>query len=190
MSLEREELRPVAVDKSRAFEGRVLERLQAFTSFSISRATSSACCAIHGPCGRGAAAQSPARQIDVSPRVAINQQSRLRPRKRDTLIRFPIEPAFVGGRLSLRGYARLKPPKRGAEEEAWNVVLCRFAQPRLFFGALENFYARGISLSWPLIRFAVGLNLAIHGWGKLGRTAGPAQLLQKMPEAAQIGAEL
>ena len=64
------------------------------------------------------------------------------------------------------------------------------AEPRLFIGALENFYAFGISLSWPLIRFAVGLNLAIHGWGKLGRSAGPAQLLEKLPEAAQIGAQL
>lgn len=64
------------------------------------------------------------------------------------------------------------------------------AEPRLFFGALEGFYARAISLSWPLIRFAVGLNLVLHGWGKVGRTAGPAQLLEKLPEAAQIGAQL
>jgi putative oxidoreductase len=64
------------------------------------------------------------------------------------------------------------------------------AEPRLLFGSLEGFYAGAISLSWPVIRFAVGLNLVIHGWGKVGRTAGPAQLLQKLPEAAQIGAEL
>jgi putative oxidoreductase len=63
-------------------------------------------------------------------------------------------------------------------------------EPRLVFFGLEAFYARAISLSWPLIRIAVGLNLVVHGWGKVGRGAGPAQLLQKLPEAAQIGAQL
>jgi putative oxidoreductase len=64
------------------------------------------------------------------------------------------------------------------------------AEPRLLIGGLEGFYARAISLSWPLIRCAVGLNLVIHGWGKVGRSAGPAQLLEKLPEAAHIGAQL
>jgi putative oxidoreductase len=64
------------------------------------------------------------------------------------------------------------------------------AEPRLLIWSLEGFYAQAILLSWPVIRVAVGLNLVIHGWGKVGRTAGPAQLLQKMPEAAAIGAEL
>ncbi len=64
------------------------------------------------------------------------------------------------------------------------------SEPRLVFWGLEAFYARAISLSWPIIRIAIGLNLVIHGWGKVGRTAGPAQLLEKMPEAAQIGAQL
>lgn len=63
-------------------------------------------------------------------------------------------------------------------------------EPRLFFSGLEAFYARAIPLSWPVIRLAVGLNLFVHGWGKIGRSAGPAQLLEKLPESAQIGAQL
>ena len=64
------------------------------------------------------------------------------------------------------------------------------AEPRLVIGGLEGFYAKAILLSWPIIRIAVGLDLVIHGWGKVGRAAGPAQLLEKLPEAAQIGAQL
>ena len=63
-------------------------------------------------------------------------------------------------------------------------------EPRLFFPALQGFYARMIPLSWPILRVGVGLILAVHGYGKIGRTAGPAQLLAKMPEAAIVGAEL
>ncbi len=64
------------------------------------------------------------------------------------------------------------------------------AEPRLIFSGLAGFYDQAIGLSWPLIRIAVGINLVIHGWGKIGRTAGPAQLLDKLPEAAQIGMQL
>jgi putative oxidoreductase len=64
------------------------------------------------------------------------------------------------------------------------------AEPGLILPVLDGFYAQAIGLSWPLIRMAVGLNLLVHGWGKIGRTAGPAQLLDKLPEAAQIGAQL
>jgi len=64
------------------------------------------------------------------------------------------------------------------------------SEPRLFFPALQSFYARVTPLSWPLIRLGAGLLLAVHGYGKIGRTAGPAQLLEKMPEAAVIGAQI
>ncbi len=64
------------------------------------------------------------------------------------------------------------------------------AEPQLIFRGLTGFYDQAIGLSWPIIRIAVGLNLMVHGWGKIGRTAGPAQLLDKLPEAAQIGAQL
>jgi putative oxidoreductase len=64
------------------------------------------------------------------------------------------------------------------------------AEPRLLIPALQGFYAQAIPLSWPLVRVGVGLLLAMHGYGKIGRTTGPAQLLEKMPEIAVIGAEL
>ncbi len=63
-------------------------------------------------------------------------------------------------------------------------------EPRLLFAGLAGFYARAIPLSWVIVRLAAGVLLAIHGWGKIGRTAGPAQLLEKLPEAAVIGAQL
>ena len=63
-------------------------------------------------------------------------------------------------------------------------------EPRLFFPALQRFYAFATPLSWPILRLGVGLILAVHGYGKIGRTTGPAQLLEKMPEAAAIGAQL
>lgn len=63
-------------------------------------------------------------------------------------------------------------------------------EPRLFIPALAGLYARAIPLSWPVLRIGVGAILAIHGYGKIGRTAGPAQLLEKMPDVAVIGAEI
>ena len=64
------------------------------------------------------------------------------------------------------------------------------AETRLFIPALAGFYARVIPLSWPILRMGVGLILAVHGYGKIGRTAGPGQLLEKWPEAAVIGAQI
>jgi putative oxidoreductase len=58
------------------------------------------------------------------------------------------------------------------------------------FPALTGFYERAIPLSWPILRMGVGFILALHGYGKIGRTAGPAQLLDKLPEIAVIGAEI
>jgi putative oxidoreductase len=44
-------------------------------------------------------------------------------------------------------------------------------EPRLLFPALRPFYDALIPLSWPLLRCAVGLVLAVHGWGKIARGA-------------------
>ncbi len=48
-----------------------------------------------------------------------------------------------------------------------------FEQPpqKLFFPALRPLYAFLEPLSWPLIRCACGLILAVHGWGKISRGA-------------------
>jgi putative oxidoreductase len=45
-------------------------------------------------------------------------------------------------------------------------------EPRPLLPFLEPFYRAVIPLAWPWIRFGVGWNLAIHGWGKVLR--GPA----------------
>lgn len=44
-------------------------------------------------------------------------------------------------------------------------------KPRLLLPALQPFYDRIIPLSWPLVRCATGLILAVHGWGKVSRGA-------------------
>ena len=43
------------------------------------------------------------------------------------------------------------------------------AKPRLLIPALRPFYDALEPLSWALVRFAVGINLAVHGWGKIAR---------------------
>ena len=63
-------------------------------------------------------------------------------------------------------------------------------EPRRLFPALDRFYEWAIPLSWPLLRVASGALLAIHGYGKIGRTAGPNELLKRLPDLAAIGAEL
>ena len=64
------------------------------------------------------------------------------------------------------------------------------SEPKLLFPKLTVFYDHVIPLSWLIIRGAVGLNLAIHGWGKIGRSGGPGQLVQKLPQSAAIGDEI
>lgn len=44
-------------------------------------------------------------------------------------------------------------------------------EPRLLVPALKPFYARLEPLSWLLVRCAVGVPLAVHGWGKIARGA-------------------
>jgi putative oxidoreductase len=46
-------------------------------------------------------------------------------------------------------------------------------KPKLLFPALQPFYDRVVPLSWPLVRCAAGLILAVHGWGKVSRGAEP-----------------
>ena len=40
---------------------------------------------------------------------------------------------------------------------------------KLLFPGLESFYAVAVPLAWPIVRFAVGWNLLVHGWGKIMR---------------------
>ena len=55
------------------------------------------------------------------------------------------------------------------------------AKPRLLFPALRPFYDALEPLSWLLIRCAVGITLAVHGWGKISRGAeAMAPAFQKM----------
>jgi putative oxidoreductase len=46
-------------------------------------------------------------------------------------------------------------------------------EPRPLLPFLEPFYRAVLPLTWPLVRIAIGWNLAVHGWGKVLR--GPAQ---------------
>lgn len=47
------------------------------------------------------------------------------------------------------------------------------AEPRLLFPGLQSFYDRVVPLAWPVVRFAIGWNLVVHGWGKVTRGMGP-----------------
>lgn len=51
-------------------------------------------------------------------------------------------------------------------------------EPRRLLPVLDSFYAFVIPLAWPLVRIAVGWDLAVHGWGKVlrGPTAQAAML--------------
>ncbi len=64
------------------------------------------------------------------------------------------------------------------------------SEPKRIIPALDPFYALSIPFSWLLLRCGAGLLLAVHGFGKVGRTAGPAELLKRAPDMASIGAEL
>jgi putative oxidoreductase len=63
-------------------------------------------------------------------------------------------------------------------------------EPKLLLPGLAGFYQHAIPASWLIVRLAVGLNLAVHGWGKIGRTGGPGQLVQKLPQLGAIGDEI
>ncbi len=40
-------------------------------------------------------------------------------------------------------------------------------EPKLLLPFLQPFYDAVIPLSWLIVRLAVGLNLLVHGWGKI-----------------------
>jgi putative oxidoreductase len=62
-------------------------------------------------------------------------------------------------------------------------------EPRPLLPFLESFYALAIPLAWPLVRFAVGWNLIVHGWGKVLR--GPAaQAAQLAKDGMDFGQPL
>jgi putative oxidoreductase len=50
----------------------------------------------------------------------------------------------------------------------------RYHQPRLVLPFLHGLYGQVVPLAWPLVRVALGWNLAVHGWGKV--LAGPAKV--------------
>jgi putative oxidoreductase len=45
-------------------------------------------------------------------------------------------------------------------------------EPKLLLPQLQTFYDSVIPLAWPIVRIAIGLNLMIHGWGKVSRGPG------------------
>ena len=51
------------------------------------------------------------------------------------------------------------------------------AEPKLLLPVLRPFYDAAIPLSWLIVRFAVGWNLLVHGWGKI--MAGPTEAYLK-----------
>ncbi len=55
-------------------------------------------------------------------------------------------------------------------------------EPRLYFPFLRSFYDAVTPLAWPIVRLAVGWNLAVHGWDKV--MTGPTKL---MPEFTHFG---
>jgi putative oxidoreductase len=63
-------------------------------------------------------------------------------------------------------------------------------EPRLLFPSLAGFYDWTRPLSWLVLRFGVGLLLLIHGYPKIGRTNGPAQLMEALPILKPYGAAL
>jgi len=54
------------------------------------------------------------------------------------------------------------------------------AEPALIFPSLRSFYDWAIPFSWLIVRFGVGWNLAVHGYGKILRgMPGQAKLLDQ-----------
>jgi putative oxidoreductase len=52
-------------------------------------------------------------------------------------------------------------------------------KPRLLLPGLSAFYAFAVPLSWPLVRCAAGLIMAVHGWGKVVNGPGVAKALEQ-----------
>jgi len=50
------------------------------------------------------------------------------------------------------------------------------SEPRLLLPFLKPFYGAVMPLSWLIVRFAVGWNLLVHGWGKVTNGATAAAL--------------
>src|SRR4051812_3540094 len=63
-------------------------------------------------------------------------------------------------------------------------------EPKPLIPALTPFYTFARPLSWFVLRFGVGLVLAIHGWGKIGRLTPPSALIKAVPALEPIGVHL
>jgi putative oxidoreductase len=50
-------------------------------------------------------------------------------------------------------------------------------EPQLYFPFLRSFYDAVTPLAWPIVRLAVGWNLAVHGWDKV--MGGPSALVSE-----------
>lgn len=61
------------------------------------------------------------------------------------------------------------------------------AKPLLLLPFLARFYDLAIPLSWPIIRVAAGLDLAIHGWEKVVRLPPIVSSLINTGSVAQLG---
>jgi putative oxidoreductase len=61
------------------------------------------------------------------------------------------------------------------------------AGPRLLLPFLARFYDLAIPLSWPIIRIAAGVDLAIHGWEKVVRLPPIISSLIATGSAAHLG---
>ncbi|HXQ50573.1 MAG TPA: DoxX family protein [Stellaceae bacterium] len=61
------------------------------------------------------------------------------------------------------------------------------AGPRLLLPFLARFYDLAIPLSWPIIRVATGVDLAIHGWEKVVRLPPIVTSLIATGSAARLG---
>ncbi len=63
-------------------------------------------------------------------------------------------------------------------------------EPRALIPSFEPFYEFARPFSWLLLRMGVGLILAIHGFGKIGRLTPPVALIKVFPGLESIGTQL
>ena len=63
-------------------------------------------------------------------------------------------------------------------------------EPRPIIASLEPFYEFARPFSWLILRIGVGLILAIHGYGKIGRMTPPVALVKAYPSLESIGTQL
>src|SRR3984957_16452868 len=83
---------------------------------------------------------------------------------------------FRAWTIELRSGAAAFYAARQSRPETEGTIMAD-AEPKLLLPALRPFYDAAIPLSWLIVRFAVGWNLLVHGWGKI--MAGPTAAFLK-----------